>query len=236
MLLIIILGISQISPAHAGFGDILESLRKAVQGSKGLTEDKIIDGLKEALQIGSTNAVETVSQIGGYYERPDIKIPLPGAIQKVENILRSAGYGAHLDAFEMSMNRAAEKAAPEARGIFWDAIKQMNISDARKILEGRDNEATLYFKDKTYDRLSEVFKPMIREAMSEVGVTRKYQDIDAMIRSMPFMENLSFDLNGYVNRGALDGLFFMLAEEERKIRQDPAARVTDLLKEIFGER
>ncbi len=236
MLLILISGLSQIQSAHAGFGDILNSLRKVAGGGQSLSESKIIDGLKEALEIGTTNAVESASQIGGYYENRDIKIPLPDAIQTVEKILRVAGYGTQLDAFEMSMNRAAEKAAPEAKGIFWDAIRQMNISDARKILEGRDNETTLYFREKTYDRLSKVFKPIIHNTMSEVGVTRQYQEIDAKIRSMPLMENLRFDLDDYVNHGALDGLFFMLAEEEKKIRQDPAARVTVLLEETFGRR
>ena len=234
--IVILVVIQMTEEAHAGFGDIFDSLKKTVQGDGGLSESKMIDGLKEALKIGSANAVDTVSQIGGYYENPNIKIPLPGPIQKVEKVLRGAGFGAELDSFEMSMNQAAEKAAPEARGIFLDAIKQMNISDARKILDGRDNEATLYFKEKTYDRLSGVFEPTIRQAMSEVGVTRKYQDIDRKIESIPFMESLSFDLDQYVNDGALEGLFFMVAEEEKKIRQDPAARVTDLLKETFGGR
>ena len=121
---------------QAGFGDILNSLKKTVQGDSGLSESKMIDGLKEALTIGSANAVDTVSRIGGYYKNPNIKIPLPGPIQEVERILRGAGFGAELDAFELSMNQAAEKAAPGAKAIFWDAIKQMNISDARKILGG----------------------------------------------------------------------------------------------------
>jgi hypothetical protein len=141
-----------------------------------------------------------------------------------------------VDAFEMSMNRAAEKAAPEAKSIFWDAIKQMNFSDARKILEGQDNEATLYFKEKTHGRLSEVFEPIVHNAMSQVGVTRKYQELDEKVRSVPFASILQFDLDAYVKDGALEGLFFMLSEEERKIRQDPAARVTDLLKETFGKK
>jgi hypothetical protein len=236
ILLLMAWGVFQSTPADAGFGDFLKSVKRAVEGDEELSESKTIDGLKEALRIGTGNAVEKVSQAGGYYDNSQIKIPLPGAIQKVETLVRAAGYGAQVDAFEMSMNRAAERAAPEAKGIFWDAIKEMTFSDARKILQGRENEATLYFKDKTYSQLSEVFQPIVHEAMSEVGVTRKYQELDEKIRAVPFASSVAFDLDEYVKSGALDGLFFMLGEEERKIRQDPAARVTDLLKETFGNR
>jgi hypothetical protein len=123
-------------------GDILKGAQKALGVGGGLSENKIVDGLKEALQIGTGNAVQTVSRVGGYYNNPKIKIPLPGAIQKAEKLVRAAGLGSEVDAFELSMNQAAEKAAPEAESIFWDAIKQMNVADARKILEGGDNAAT----------------------------------------------------------------------------------------------
>ncbi len=132
------------------------------------------------------------------------------------------------------MNRAAEKAAPEAKSAFWDAIKQMSFTDARKILEGRDNEATLYLKDKTFDRLGRTFKPIVHDSMSRIGVTQQYQDLNTKLSSIPFTKTLSFDLDQYVTEGALDGLFYMLAEEERKIREDPAARVNDLLKRVFN--
>lgn len=220
--------------ANAGFGDLFKRAQDAVGVGEGLSDSKIVDGLKEALEIGTGNAVETVSQVGGYYNNPQIKIPLPGPVQKVEKILRTAGYGAQLDAFELSMNKAAETAAPQAKGIFWDAIKKMNIADARKILEGREDEATLYFKDKTYDQLSETFKPIVHTTMSEVGVTRRFQELNESASSVPFAGGFSFDLDKYVTEGGLDGLFHTLAQEEKKIRQDPAARVTDLLKEVFG--
>lgn len=236
ILVLTALGVFQSAPSRAGFGDFLQGIKKAVEGDGGLSESKMIDGLKEALQVGTGNAVETVSKIGGYYENPQIKIPLPDAIQKVEKLVRAAGYGAQVDAFEISMNRAAEQAAPKAKGVFWDAIREMNISDARKILQGRDNEATLYFKDKTYGQLSEIFKPIVHDTMSQVGVTRRYQELNDKIRSVPFASSIAtFNLDQYVNDGALEGLFFMLAEEERKIRNDPASRVTDLLKEVFGK-
>jgi len=222
--------------AHAGFGDFFKKVGEAVGLGGDLSESKIVQGLKEALEIGTGNAVKLVSKTDGYYQNPGIKIPLPDAVKKVEKVLRTVGYGAKVDAFELSMNRAAERAAPEAKALFWDTIKQMSIDDARKILNGRDNEATLYFREKTEDRLSQTFKPIVHSAMSKVGVTRSYQELDAKVRSIPFTESLSFDLDQYVTNGALDGLFLMLAEEERKIRQNPAARVTDLLKEVFGSQ
>ncbi|HUU80068.1 MAG TPA: DUF4197 domain-containing protein [Acidobacteriota bacterium] len=236
VLAVMTLSICQTPFSYAGFGDIVKGLQKAVGVGGGLSEDKIIDGLKEALQIGTGNAVETVSRLGGYYENPQIKIPLPGALQKAGKLLRAVGYGSQLDAFEMSMNHAAEKAAPQAKSIFLDAIKGMNVTDAGKILNGRENEATLYFKEKTWDPLSKIFKPIIHNSMSEVGATQKYQELEEKVRSMPFGGSLKIDLDQHVNNGALDGLFFMLAEEEKKIRQNPAARVTDLLKEVFGKK
>jgi len=236
VLLLTVWGVFQVAPVHGGLGDFFKGVKDAVQGDRELSQGKIIDGLKEALLVGTGNAVETVSQVGGYFENPTIKIPLPDAIQKVEPLVRAAGYGAQVDAFVMSMNRAAERAAPEAKSIFWDAIRQMNIPDAQKILNGRENEATLYFKEKTYGQLSEVFEPIVHETMSQVGVTRKYQELEEKVKTVPFASSYALDLDEYVNSRALEGLFFVLGEEEKKIRQDPAARVTELLKEVFGKR
>lgn len=220
----------------AGWGDIVKDAQKALGGKGGLSNEEIINGLKEALQVGTENAVKLVSRPDGYYKDPDIKIPLPESVQKAEKLLRAVGYGEKVDSFELSMNRAAERAAPEAKSIFGDAIKQMTFDDAQKILNGRDNGATLYFEDKTSGRLQEIFKPIVKDAMGEVGVTRSYQDLNARAESMPFGKSLSFDLDQYVTDGALKGLFKMLAEEEKQIRTQPAARVTDLLKKVFASR
>ena len=220
----------------AGFGDLLEGAKKAFGTSDSISESEIIKGLKEALEVGSAKAVDLVSKPDGYYKNADIKIPLPEPVQKVEKLLRGAGFGQKVDAFELSMNRAAEQAAPEAKSIFWDAIKKMDIAEARKILNGRDDEATLYFKDKTYQRLEQSFKPIVENSMGEVGVTRAYQDLSEKVAAIPFAGGLSFDLDQYVTEGALNGLFKMLAEEEKKIRSDPAARVTDLLRKVFGDK
>lgn len=221
-------------PVFAGFGDFMKSVEKALGGG-GLSEDKIVQGLKEALEIGTKNAVGNVSQTDGYYRNSMIRILLPDKVKKVEGLLRTVGYGTQLDAFELSMNRAAEKAAPEAKEMFWKTIRGMSFGDARKILEGRENEATLYFKEKTWDRLSETFKPIVHETMAAVGVTRRYQNLESKVTSLPFGDQLGLDLDKYVSDGALEGLFSMLAEEEKKIRRNPAARVTDLLKEVFGK-
>lgn len=220
----------------AGFQDWLKETAKKLGGEKGLSEDEIINGLKQALEIGTSNAVTTVSKADGYFKNQKIRIPLPENVMKVEKLLRATGFGNQVDEFELSMNRAAERAAPEAKTIFWDAIKQMSFTDAREILNGPDNAATLYFKEKTSDRLQGIFKPITHQAMSEVGVTRYYQSIDDKMKTIPFADQMSFDLDQYVTDKALDGLYLMLAEEEKKIRDDPAARVTNLLKKVFGSK
>ncbi len=218
----------------AGVQDWLKDAAKSLGGEKGLSEDEIVNGLKQALEVGTGNAVKTVSQTDGYFKNPKIKIPLPENITKVEKILRATGFGSQLDEFELSMNRAAERAAPEAKTIFFDAVKQMSFTDARQILDGPDDAATQYFQGKTSGRLQEVFKPITHQAMSEVGVTGQYQSIDAKIKTIPFADRMSFDLDQYVTTKALNGLYLMLAEEEKKIRQDPAARVTNLLQKVFA--
>ena len=219
--------------------DLLKGLGNIVERNtfgKAVSNGDIIGGLKQALEIGTGNAVTEVSQQDGYFGNPAIRIPLPGTIKKAESLLRLAGYDSQVDAFLMSMNRAAETAAPQAKAVFWDAIKQITFDDARKILQGRDNEATLYFQDKTGATLHQKFKPIIQSTMSEVGVTRYYQDITANVTNIPLIGSSAFDLDSYVTDKALEGLFHMVGEEERKIRRNPTARVTDLLKKVFGNQ
>ena len=220
----------------AGLSDYLKSIQKATGGeSAGLSNSTIVDGLKQALDVSTGNAVSTVSKVNGYYKNPDIKILLPENVRKVESLLRGVGYGDTIDAFEESMNRAAEKAAPQAKEYFVDAIKEMTFDDARKILNGGDNSATLYFEEKTRSKLFTAFEPIVHEKMSEVGVTRYYQDLNSSVKNIPFAGDLNLDLDKYVTNKSLDGLFTMVAEEEAKIRKDPTARVTDLLKKVFGQ-
>jgi len=236
---VLLMGIILAFLGHAAYaqkvGDVLKGLQKGVGGASTASNTDIVNGLKEALQIGTGNAVQIVSKVDGYYKNPKIRIPLPETVQKTEKILRAAGYGSKVDEFELSMNRAAEKAAPQAKGLFVDAIKQMTFTDAKKILNGRENEATLYFKEKTSPRLKEVSKPTVHQAMGDVGATKSYQNLEQSARSVPFAGSLAFDLDQYVTDQALDGLFLMVAEEEKKIRRDPMARSTDLLKKVFGK-
>jgi len=139
-----------------------------------------------------------------------------------------------VDEFILSMNRAAEQAAPHAKKIFWDAIGEMTFDDARKILNGDDTAATEFFRIKTTDRLAAAFRPMVDRAMNEVGVTRQYKALVAQSQAIPFVKSEALDIDQYVLTKALDGLFYVLGEEERKIRRNPTARVTDLLKEVFA--
>ncbi len=222
--------------AQLSFDRILKGTQQMLGGQESLSEDRIVAGLKEALTVGTGNAVDLVSGVNGYYRRPEIKIPLPGPVKKVETLLRGVGFGDKVDEFEYSMNRAAEAAAPVAREIFVNAVKGITFTDAKQILQGRENEATLYFERKTRGRLHEIFEPIVSDSMANVGMTRQYQELDQKVRTIPFANAFSFDLNNYVTNGALDGLFYMLAQEERKIRENPAARVTDLLKDVFGSR
>ena len=218
---------------QAGYQDYVNDAVKALGGEESLTNDDIVDGLREALEVGTRKAVETVSRTDGYFKNPLVRIPLPENVQKVEKLLRASGLASQIDAFELSMNRAAERAAPEARSIFGNAIRQMTFKDAREILDGEDDAATQYFRQKTSGRLQTLFKPIVHQSMSEVGVTRRYQDLDTKIQTIPFADQMSLDLDQYVTDKALIGLFLMLAEEEKKIRRDPAARTTDLLQKVF---
>jgi hypothetical protein len=222
------------SRTMGGWADALKNTLESVSGGSQLDNAEIVDGLKEALEIGTNQAVQLAGRENGYFGNPDIKIPLPETIAQTESLVRAAGMGDQLDAFVLSMNRAAERAAPEAKSIFWDAIKQMQFDDAKRILEGRDNEATLYFQDKTTDQLTAVFKPLVHQAMEEVGVTQEYQTLQSETAGIPFLSDWLVNLDDYVTGQALDGLFSLVADEEAKIRQDPAARVTDLLKKVFA--
>jgi hypothetical protein len=224
--------------SHAGLGDLVnqakDTLVEQPQAKGGnLSDTDMTKGLKEALNVGTGNAVGLLSKTDGFYGDPNVKILLPDAVRKVEGILKAVGYGEQVAAFEKSMNRAAERAVPEAKSLFVNAITGMTFQDAEKILRGRENEATLFFKEKTSGHLRELFKPIAHDAMAEVGVTKNYQDLNEKLGSIPMGSQINLDLDTYVTEKSLDGLFFMIAQEEKKIRQNPAARVTDILKKVF---
>jgi hypothetical protein len=192
--------------------------------------------LKETLSVGTKNTVKQVAKPGGYLENAVIKILLPPNLRSAEKVLRAAGQGPKIDDFIASMNHAAESAAPEAAGIFADAVKQMTIDDARKLLNGGNTAITDYFKSKTSAQLATAFRPHVEAAMSSNGVTQKYQALVGQAPKLPFMNSSNLDINTYVVNKALDGLFYMLGQQEIQIRTNPAARSTQLLKQVFGSR
>ncbi|MDY6952808.1 MAG: DUF4197 domain-containing protein [Thermodesulfobacteriota bacterium] len=219
--------------AYAGLFDTIKE-HVGLSPRQGLDDDTIISGLKEALSMGTEKAVLSVSQVDGYFANEMIQILMPEKMQRVADVLGKVGYGQQVDRFVISMNRAAEKAAPEAASIFGSAIKEMTLADARGVLDGGDTAATEYFKAKTSGKITEVFEPIVSSTMNEVGVTRSYKEMMDKYTSLPFMKSESLDLDRYVTEKALDGLFYMVGEEEKKIRTNPADRVTELLKKVFG--
>src|SRR5574341_1156798 len=221
------------TPASAQLDQFLKGLVIGQQG--GLSEAKIGSGLQEALKVGTENTVKLTGRVDGYFMNQAIKILMPDKLQTLEKGLRLVGYGPQVDEFVLSMNRAAERAAPAAKEIFWDAIGEMTFDDARRILSGGDTAATQYFKTKTTDRLTTAFRPVVDQAMNEVGVTRQYKELVGRYQAIPFAKSESLDIDHYVVTKSLDGLFHVLGEEERKIRTNPTARVTDLLKEVFAK-
>ncbi|HTR45181.1 MAG TPA: DUF4197 domain-containing protein [Thermodesulfovibrionales bacterium] len=214
--------------------DLMKGIGAPAKGG-GADEKTTAKGLKEALAVGTENAVKNVSRVDGYFGNQMIKILMPEKIRKVADVLEKVGYKQQVDDFVHSMNRAAEKAAPKAASIFGDAIREMTIDDAKKILTGGNTAATDFFKAKTHERIYGAFKPDVGSAMNEVGVTRSYKEMMSKYESIPFMSKESVDLDHYVTTKAMDGLYYMIGQEEKKIRTDPAARVTDLLKTVFGK-
>jgi Protein of unknown function (DUF4197) len=226
-----------VTPAWAQFDKVLKGLGGMTgTGTGGLSEGKIASGLQEALKVGTENAVFQTGSVDGFLANKAIKILMPQPLQNIEQPLRLVGYGPQIDEFVVSMNRAAEKAVPFAKEIFWDAIGRISFDDATKILNGNDTAATDYFKGKTSKQLHSAFRPTVETVMADVGVTRQYNDLIGRYKSVPFAQGLSFDIHQYVTEKTTDGLFFVVGQEEKKIRTNPAAQVTDLLKDVFGRR
>lgn len=222
------------SLAHANLLDKVKEFREKKQGASGEPDtNTIIAGLKEALSVGAKNGVANVSRVDGYFGNQLIRIPMPENIKKTEKMLRRVGLNKEVDNFILSMNRAAEKAAPQALTFFTDAVKEMTITDAVGILRGNDTAATDYLRSKTYDKIYGVYKPVVSSAMNDVGVTRSFKQMMDKARAIPLLKKETVDLDHYVTSKALDGLFVVVGQEEKKIRKDPAARVTELLRTVF---
>lgn len=207
----------------------------ATQTAAALSDEEIVRGLKEALAQGSRQAIERLGKAGGYLNDPNVRIPMPDNLQKVEKLLRTLKQDKVADEFVASLNHAAENAVPEAAAIIGDSLAKMTLVDARGILKGPDDAATQYFRKTGEAQLRERFMPIVRQTTEQAGVTSAYKRL--MQRAGPYaqlMGSQAADLDGYVTDKAMDGLFKMIAEEEKRIRQDPLARTTDLLKRVFG--
>lgn len=202
---------------------------------EGASDSMLISGFKEALSIGTEKAVQMVSKTDGFFGNQAIKILMPDKMKMVADALAKAGMQKQVDDFILSMNRAAEKAAPQAASIFGGAIKDMSFEDASKIFSGGDTSATEFFKGKTSPALFTAFKPVIASSMGEVGTTGLFNGIMSKYNTMPLVPKVTIDIEEYVTNKAMDGLFTMVGQEEKKIRTDPAARTTDLLKSVFGK-
>ena len=209
--------------------------------NKVLTEDQqapstneVGEGLKEALIKGISNGSDLASQLDGYFKNPRIKIPFPPEVKKVEDKLRQIGLGSEIDRFVMTLNRGAEDAAREAKPIFITAIKSMTIQDAWAILRGNETAATDYLKRVTSQQLHDKFKPVISNSLNKVNATKYYSDLVNTYNRIPLVQKVNPDLNEYATNKAMDGLFLLISDEEKKIRKDPVARTTELLKKVFG--
>lgn len=214
---------------------VLEEVNTATNaGPAPLSNMEVISGLKEALTIGTNNSTALTSKLDGFYKNPEIFIPFPAEAIKVKEKVEALGMKNQVDKFVMTLNRAAETAAKEAAPIFVNAVKGMSISDGFAILKGNDNAATQYLKDKTSAQLKIKFNPIVKNAISKVEVTKYWNPLINTYNKIPFIEKQNPDLEDYVTTKAMEGLFLMIEKEEKKIRKDPLARVTDILKRVFG--
>ena len=215
-------------------GSLNNVLNNGTAPSAKPTDEEVIGGLKEALQNGINNGADRVSKPDGFFKDLAIKILMPPDAKKVEDKLREIGLGAKVDQAIESMNRAAEKAAIDSKPIFVNAIKSMSFTDAWGILKGTDDAATQYLKKTCTAGLTEKFMPVIKNALDAVSATKYWKDVFDTYNKIPFVTPVNSDLTSYVTQKALEGLFHEIAAEEAKIRKDPLAQVTALLKKVFG--
>ncbi|MFZ6012997.1 MAG: DUF4197 domain-containing protein [Bacteroidota bacterium] len=232
----IILSLSIILSActTAQINQTLGEVNKTISGSQPLTTEEVGQGLKEALIKGISNGSDMASQLDGYFKNPQIKIPFPPDVKKVEDRLRQIGLGDEVDKFVMTLNRGAEDAAKEAKPIFITAIKSMTIQDAWAILRGEEDAATQYLKRTTSSLLKEKFKPVIQNSLNKVNATKYYGQIVTKYNQIPLVQKVNPDLDDYATDKAIEGLFYMIAQEEKNIRANPVARTTELLRRVFG--
>ena len=211
------------------------TLDKMFQDDGALDESTVAAGLKEALRVGTERSTASTSKLDGFYKNALIRIVMPEQYAGVAKTLNSFGMGSYVDDFERSMNRAAERASGEAIDVFWSAITQMSISDAFGILNGGETAATDYFRRNTSASLTARFQPIVTAKMEEVGVYNFYNDLVAKYNLLPIDKPEAVDIDDYVTARTIDGIFSVLEGEEKRIRDDPAARTTELLRKVFGD-
>ncbi|MCW3106239.1 MAG: hypothetical protein JWQ09_745 [Segetibacter sp.] len=236
----IILLMVMVSTTFAGCDtaqQVLEGVNTAYGNGSlgGLSNADIVSGLKQALTIGTQNSTSQLSSVDGFFKNAAIKILLPEEAKKVESTLRNVGMGSLVDKAILSMNRAAEDASRGAGTIFINAVKQMTITDAVNILKGGDFAATNYFKAKTTSALAESFRPVINNALKNVNATKYWGDVISVYNQFSSTK-INTDLSAFVTQKAMDGIFYQVGLEEQKIRKDPVARTTDILKKVFGSK
>lgn len=226
--------------AQSGFGKLLKKVTSKDTSSKSssllgsnLSNDEIISGLKEALRVGADSSTKKLSKLDGFFGDAAIKILMPPEAQKVEKTLRSVGMGKLVDKAILSMNRAAEDAASGVGDIFWNSIKQMSVTDGLQILRGGDFAATDYLKKTTTAELTAKFQPVIQASLTKTDATKYWNDVFSNYNKFS-KDKVNPDLTAYVTEKALAGLFYNISLEEQKIRKDPAAQVTSILKSVFG--
>lgn len=206
----------------------------ATPAEKPLSNDEVISGLKEALTVGTNNSTAFASKVDGFYKNPSLFIVFPPEAQKVKDWAIKMGMNSQVEKFEMTLNRAAEEAAKDAAPVFVNAVKGMSIGDGFAILKGADNAATQYLIDKTSAELKQKFTPVVQTAIDKVELTKYWNPIITAYNKVPLVQKQNPDLTAYVTDKAMSGLFKLIADEELKIRKDPVARVTDILKRVFG--
>lgn len=219
--------------------DIAEVATAPTAGAPALTKEEVASGLKEALIVGTNKSSAETQKEDGFWKNPRIKLPFPEDAVRAKEWAEANGLGGQVEKFELTLNRAAEEATKEAAPIFIDAVKEMTIQDAFGILNGGEGAATAYLKEKTTLKLTEKFSPKVGEAIEKVSLTKYWEPITTgynAVANLPFSnkEPINTDLNAYVTAKAIDGLFLLIRDEENKIRDNPAARVSDLLKRVFG--
>lgn len=216
--------------------EVLETLNTPgnQQSAPNLTRAEIVEGLKEALRVGSSRVVEQLGTVDGYYQDPQIHIPLPDNLQKVRSALKTVGMSGLMDDLEVQLNRAAERAAGKARPLFMEAISAMTIEDAMQIYRGPDDAATRYFENRMSEPLAEEMRPIVAESLQEVGAVQTYDAAVGRYKALPFVPDMQTDLTGYVIERGMAGMFHYLAKEEAAIRSNPVRRTTDILQKVFG--